>query len=72
MSREKSPPQREYSSNQLNTVDYHDLVMKAPMGIFTSVPEGYYLSANPAMARMFGYETPEEMIDNVKDISRQI
>jgi len=64
--------QKDTLSDQSNTVDYNNLVLNAPIGIFTSVPEGYYLSVNQAMARMFGYETREEMIDNVKDISKQI
>jgi len=49
-----------------------DLVLNAPIGIFTSTPEGRHLSANPALARMLGYETPEELISNVTDITNQI
>lgn len=37
--------------------------MGAPIGIFTSSPEGRYLSVNPAMARIFGYESPQALID---------
>ena len=40
-----------------------DLLMGAPIGIFTSSPEGRYLSVNPAMARIFGYESPQALID---------
>ncbi|MGE4440661.1 MAG: PAS domain S-box protein [Desulfomicrobium sp.] len=40
-----------------------DLLMGAPIGIFTSSPEGRYLSANPAMARIFGYDSPQALID---------
>ncbi|UTF51124.1 PAS domain S-box protein [Desulfomicrobium sp. ZS1] len=40
-----------------------DLLMGAPIGIFTSSPEGRYLSANPAMARIFGYASPQALID---------
>ena len=31
-------------------------------GIFQSTPGGRFLSVNPALARMCGYETPQEMI----------
>ncbi len=46
-----------------NFKDPLDLLMGAPIGIFTSSPEGRYLSVNPAMARIFGYESPQALID---------
>ena len=49
-----------------------DLLMGAPIGIFTSSPEGRYLSANPAMARIFGYETPQALIDASAEIGTGI
>ncbi len=50
----------------------HDVLMDAPIGIFTSTPAGRYLSVNPALARMHGYSSPEEMIVAVTDITTQI
>ncbi|MGV2826841.1 PAS domain S-box protein [Myxosarcina sp. GI1(2024)] len=41
-------------------------------GIFQSTPEGKYISLNPAMARILGYDSPEEMIDRIGDISSQV
>ena len=52
--------------------DPHDLLMGAPIGIFTSSPEGHYLSANPAMARIFGYESPQSLIDASSEIGMGI
>jgi two-component system, cell cycle sensor histidine kinase and response regulator CckA len=52
--------------------DPHDILMSAPIGIFTSTPEGRFLSANPAMARMYGYDSPDDMVKSVTDIARQI
>lgn len=52
--------------------DPHDLLMGAPIGIFTSSPEGRYLSANPAMARIFGYESPQSLIDASSEIGMGI
>lgn len=38
-------------------------------GIFQTTPEGHFLYANPAMARIFGYENVEELTDaNVSDL----
>ncbi len=41
-------------------------------GIFRSTPEGAFLMANPAMARMLGYDSPEELIAKVTDVARQL
>jgi PAS domain S-box-containing protein len=41
-------------------------------GIFQSTPDGRYLSVNPAMARIYGYESPEEMLESITDISSQV
>jgi PAS domain S-box-containing protein len=46
--------------------------MNAPVGVFTSTPDGRFLSANPAMAELFGYESPEELKESVTDIAGQI
>lgn len=44
----------------------------SPIGIFQSTPEGQFISVNPAMARIHGYASPQEMIDTVTDIARQM
>ncbi|RQD73275.1 PAS domain S-box protein, partial [Desulfonatronospira sp. MSAO_Bac3] len=49
----------------------HDILMNAPIGIYTSTPEGRLLSVNPALARMFGYDSPQDMVESVKDIATQ-
>ena len=49
-----------------------DLLMGAPIGIFTASPEGRYLSVNPAMARIFGYESPQALIDASVEIGRGV
>ena len=46
---------------------YHSIYEYAVEGIFQSTPDGRFLSVNPAMARIFGYASPEEMIDAVGD-----
>ncbi|WP_161635995.1 hybrid sensor histidine kinase/response regulator [Desulfonatronovibrio hydrogenovorans] len=52
--------------------DYQEFFMNAPLGIFTSTPDGRFLSANPAMARMCGYDSPERLISSVTDIGSQL
>ncbi|MEF2144276.1 MAG: PAS domain S-box protein [Desulfovibrionaceae bacterium] len=51
---------------------YMDLFESAVVGIFRSTPEGRFLSANPALADILGYESPEELIEQVTDISKQL
>ncbi len=51
---------------------YRDIFNNAVEGIFQTTQGGRFLSANPALARMCGYASPEEMISNVTDIAHQI
>jgi PAS domain S-box-containing protein len=44
----------------------------AAEGIFQSTPEGRFLRVNTAMAKIFGYATPAEMIETITNISLQI
>lgn len=50
---------------------YRSIFEHATEGIFQTTPEGRYRSANPALAHMFGYRTPEELMSSVTDIGRQ-
>ncbi|PAX52640.1 PAS domain-containing sensor histidine kinase [Brunnivagina elsteri] len=51
---------------------YRSIFENAVEGIFQSTPEGRYITANPALARIFGFTTPEEIIDYFTDISSQL
>ncbi len=44
----------------------------APVGFFQSTPEGRYLTVNPALARMLGYASSDEMVSSITDIAHQI
>lgn len=50
---------------------YRAIFENAMEGIFQTTPEGGYVTANPAHARMLGYDSPEELISSVTDIGRQ-
>jgi PAS domain S-box-containing protein len=50
---------------------YRNIFNNAIMGTFQTTPDGRYLSVNPALARMYGYDSPEEMIDSIIDIGQQ-
>jgi PAS domain S-box-containing protein len=51
---------------------YRSIFENATEGIFQTTPEGKYLSANPALARMYGYDSPVELLADLVDISRQL
>jgi Amt family ammonium transporter len=41
-------------------------------GIFQTTPDGQYISANPALARIYGYRSLEDLRDGVRDIAAQL
>ncbi len=51
---------------------YRSIFENAVEGIFQTTPDGRYRSANPALARIYGYESPEELIQNLTDIAPQL
>ena len=51
---------------------YRGIFEKAVEGIFQTSPDGKYISANPALARIFGYSSPGDLINNITDISQQV
>lgn len=42
------------------------------VGIFQATPEGRFLRVNPALAKIHGFSSPDEMIDGVMDIGEQL
>lgn len=51
---------------------YRNLFENAMEGIFQTTSDGGVLLANPALARMYGYSSPEEMISSVHSIADQL
>ena len=50
---------------------YRTIFENAVEGIYQTTPDGRYISANPALARMLGFDSPEELIGARKDIATQ-
>ena len=42
---------------------YRNIYENAIEGIFQTSPEGRFISANPALARILGYDSPEDLIE---------
>ena len=59
-------------SLQKSEKKYRDIFENAPVGIFQSSLEGHFLRMNHAMAKIYGYKSPQEMIAEITDISKQL
>ncbi|MDW8202584.1 MAG: adenylate/guanylate cyclase domain-containing protein [Cyanobacteriota bacterium SKYGB_h_bin112] len=53
-------------------MNFRSIFENAVEGIYQVTPEGRYLSVNRAMARLYGYESPEDMISKVQNVAEQI
>lgn len=51
---------------------YRSIFENATEGIYQTTPDGKFISANPALANILGYDSPEELINTITDISTQI
>jgi sigma-B regulation protein RsbU (phosphoserine phosphatase) len=51
---------------------YHSVFDHLVEGIFQTTPAGRYLMANAALARIYGYASPEELIQGLTDIGRRL
>ena len=51
---------------------YRNIFENAIEGIYQSTIEGRITTANAAFARMAGYDSPEELIESIKDIGDQL
>jgi PAS domain S-box-containing protein len=51
---------------------YRGFFENAVEGAYQSTPEGQYLSVNPALARMYAYASPSEMMAAIGNIARDI
>ncbi len=51
---------------------YRTIFENAVEGIFQTSPDGHYLSANPALARIYGFNSPAELMASLTDIAEQL
>ena len=67
--RERTQIEQALTAAEMN---YRSIFENATVGIFKASASGQLLSVNPSMARLYGYDSPEEMVATVENISRQI
>ncbi len=51
---------------------YHGVFDHLVEGIFQTTPDGHYLMANAALARIYGYDSPEDLMQSLTDISHRL
>ncbi len=52
--------------------NYRSIFENAVEGIFRTSPDGRYLTANPALARIYGYESVDAMMAGIQDIANEL
>lgn len=67
-------PERKSAEEALHQAEakYQSFFDNAVEGMFQSTPGGQYLSVNPALAHMYGYDSPEELVGAIISIQRQV
>ncbi len=60
------------AEQRLAEESYRKLFEGSVDGIYVTTPGGALLNANPALARMMGYDTPQGLIDGIGDVADQI
>ena len=51
---------------------YRSLFDNAIEGIFQTTAEGTFVTANRALARMYGYDSPQQLIEKLTDVANQL
>ncbi len=51
---------------------YRSIFENVQEGIFQTTEEGRFISANPMLAKIYGFESPDDLMANLNDISGQL
>ncbi|WP_041420917.1 putative bifunctional diguanylate cyclase/phosphodiesterase [Sideroxydans lithotrophicus] len=51
---------------------YRSIFENALEGIYQTTPDGHYLNFNPALARIYGYESAVDLVCSISDIQQQL
>lgn len=63
---------RALAEQRLAEESYRKLFEASVDGIYVTTPGGALLNANPALARMMGYATPQDLIKGIGDVSESV
>jgi PAS domain S-box-containing protein len=51
---------------------YRSIFDNSTGGIYQSLPDGSVLTANPAFARILGYDSPEDILNSIKQLGKDV
>jgi PAS domain S-box-containing protein len=60
------------AEQRLAEESYRKLFQGSIDGIYVTTPDGALLNANPALARMMGYDSPQDLINGIGDVAQSI
>ncbi len=63
---------RLYDNMKRAEAEYRGIFENAMEGIYRTSQDGRFLSANPAMARIFGYSSPDKLMESITDVGHQL
>jgi PAS domain S-box-containing protein len=69
---ERRERRRAQEALRLAEEKYRGIFENAVEGIFQTTTGGHFVTANPMMARIFGYDSPEEMLRTLHDVAEQL
>ncbi|ULP70955.1 Methyl-accepting chemotaxis protein McpB [Nodularia sphaerocarpa UHCC 0038] len=52
--------------------NYRSIFENALEGLFQSTPDGRFMNVNPALAEIYGYDSPSQMLESITDIGKQL
>jgi PAS domain S-box-containing protein len=66
--------ERKHAEESLRLVQerYRNIVEHALQGIFQTTVDGHFVTVNRALARLYGYDSPEQMVSLVPDVAHQL
>jgi PAS domain S-box-containing protein len=63
---------RALAEQRLAEESYRKLFEASIDGIYVTTPAGALLNANPALARIMGYDTPKALINSISDVASEV
>ena len=72
LQRELAERQRAEEALRQAETKYRSIFENAIEGIFQTTPEGQYLTANPMLAKIYGYSSATELMANISDLGQQL
>jgi adenylate cyclase len=64
--------QLQIQENQELEGRYRSIIESSIDGIFQSSLDGHFISVNPALARIYGYDSPDDLMANLTNIATQL